>query len=127
MKVKLTNDAKRVITLSELPIVNTVIKNMKEDAWTAKEYAEAAARAIGNTNIVKVFEAEATICKDDYNYNHFEDNSNIGVWIDFTALIDDNTFVIAGAPLAGIWDIGSDKEENARIMQRWYIRKFKEV
>lgn len=131
MKVTLTNEFKRFITLAEAPAMRKIIAEMKDDTNTAKDYAEIAARAISNDNIVKVLEANAVICKDDSTpLDYYNDNSgHIDVCINFTAIINNGFggIIMGSALLSGIWSLCDDSEINAEIMRHWYVRKFKEV
>lgn len=131
MKVTLTNEYKRFITLAEAPAMRKIIADMKDDEYTAKDYAAIAARSISGDNIVKVLEASAEICKDDYTpENYYNENSgHIDVWVRFTAIINNGFggIIMGGALLSGIWSISGDAEANKEIMRHWYVREFKEV
>ena len=58
--------------------------------------------------------------------NAFTENSGcLDVWIEATALVNGNEFIIIGAYLSDIWMItGYNNEEIASHM---YIRRFKEI
>ena len=131
MKVAITQEAKSIITLDEAPIANWLVKEMKStDEWSATEYAEMAARMIGATNLVKVLEAKASVCKNSRVYDRFfEGSKNFDVWIEFTAVLD-NSFsgiIIAGACLSDIWDISGDEVSNGELRKHMFIRRFQEV
>lgn len=125
MKVTISNESKKIISLFEMPTVRQMIENLKEDEITAKEYAEMAARVAIGGYTVKVFEASASIaknCRAENNYTN--DSGNLDVWIDFTALTSEG-FVIGGAYLTDIWNItGNNNEE---IRSHMFIRKFTET
>lgn len=131
MKVTLTKEMKRFISLAEAPAVRQIIADMKNDETPVAEYAAMAARAISGNNIVKVLEASAEICKDaatPFNYYN-EDSGCIDIWVRFTALINDGFggIIMGGALLSGIWSISGDDEANKEIISHWYVRKFEEV
>lgn len=131
MKVTLTNEFKKYITIAEAPAMRKIIAEMKDDTNTAKDYAEIAARAISGDNIVRILEASAEICKDDSTpLDYYNDNSgHMDVWVRFTAIINNGFggIIMGGALLSGIWSISGDAEANKEIMRHWYVRKFEEV
>lgn len=126
MKITLTADMKKVITVSEMPTVNILIKAMKEDETDVKEYAAMAARVAAGTNRVTILEASAEVAKNERVWNGmFNDSEDFDVWVKFTAYAGD-CFVMGGAYLSDIWNITGwdwDKE----IREHMYIRKFVET
>ncbi len=130
MKVSITKEMKKVITLADMPAVNEVIKTMQYDATTAKEAAEAAARIASGNNDVKVLEASAEIagnCRiwDYYNYDGC--SAHYDVWINFTAIISNGLggIIMGGAYLSDINSATGDNDEELR--EHMYIRKFTET
>lgn len=128
MKVTLLKEDKRLITMSDAPIVRQIIADMKEDTSTAEEYAEMAIRAAynGNAYNIKVLKASAKISTNCDVLNAYTENSGyLDVWIKATAYINTDEFIIIGAYLSDIWKItGSTDQE---VVSHMYIRKFKEV
>lgn len=128
MKVRITEDMKRVITLAEMPAVNKVIRYAKEDEMTVKEYAEMAARIASRNNNVKVLEASAEIACNCRISDWYDNGSaNFDIWVNFTAIIDD---CFAGIIMGGAYvtDIHALDNENAKeIRSHMYIRRFMEV
>ena len=125
MKVMLTAEAKKFITVSEMPIVRQMIEGLKEDENTAKEYAEMAARVAMGGYVVKVFEASAEIAKNCRAWNNYTNNSgDLDVWVNFTALTSEG-FVMGGAYLTDIWNITGDNNEELR--GHMFLRKFTET
>ena len=58
MKIKFTADAKKYITVAEMPHVRRIIDEMREDD-SLKDYAEMAARvASGNNDSFEILKAE---------------------------------------------------------------------
>lgn len=128
MKVTITAEMKKVITVAEMPAVSKVIEAMKCDSTTAKEYAEQAARIASGINSVKVLEASAEIAKNCRICDHIDEGtSDIDVWFNFTAVIDDGFggIIMGGAYLTDIWQAASDNLHEIR--QHMYIRKFAEI
>ena len=115
MKVSITKEMKKVITIADMPAVREVIKTMQYDATTAKEAAEAAASAeiAGNCRI--------------WDYYHFDDCSDhYDVWINFTAVIANGFggIIMGGAYLSDINSATGDNDEELRDYM--FIRKFTE-
>lgn len=126
MKVKFTEEMKKVVTVAELPAAHKVIEAEKEnDEWTAQEWAKMAAEIVCPRSSVKVLEASAEIAKNCRVWDTYADGSaDFDVWIMFTAFAGDS-FVMGGAYLSDLWAASSDnREETVRHM---YIRRFKEV
>lgn len=125
MKIKLTADVKKVITVAEMPIVNQLIKTMKEDESDPKDYAKMAAVVATGNNCVTILEASAEVAKNERVWErHFDGSEDFDVWVNFTAYAG-NCFVIGGAYLSDIWEITG--RNNAEILDRMFIRKFVEV
>lgn len=128
MKVTLTAEMKKIITIAEMPAVNKVIAVMKDDTSTAKEYAELAARIASGTNNVKVLEASAEIAKSCRCWNNIDEGTaDIDVWFTFTAIIDDGFggFIMGGAYLTDLW--AATGKNDAELRSHMYIRKFTET
>ena len=126
MKVNLTAEMKKFITVAEMPAVKKVMQYEKEnDEWTVQEWAKMAAEIACPRSSVKVLEASAEIAKNCRVWNTYADGSaDFDVWIRFTAFAGDS-FVMGGAYLSDLWATSSDnREETVRHM---YIRRFKEV
>ena len=128
MKISISAEAKRIITIAEMPVVYKVIEAMKEDTCTAKDYAELAARIVSDRNAVKVLEANAEIVKNCRVHDRFcEGSGQFDVWVAFTAVIDDGFegIIMGGAYLTDIWDYTADNADEIR--EHMFIRKFFEV
>lgn len=126
MKVALTKEAKKFITVAELPIVKQMIAGLKEDESTVEEYAAMAARLITGDNGAEIISATAEIVKNSRIYNQYsEESGNLDVWLNFRAFSNyKDCFIIAGAYLSDIWQL--DGENNEEIKSRMYVRKFNE-
>lgn len=128
MKVTLLKEDKRFITLADAPVVREIITDMKEDESTPADYAKYAIDAAYNLKAygVEVLKASAKIAKNARAWNAYNDHSEtLDIWIDATAYVNGNEFIIIGAYLSDIWQITSDNA--LEIASQTYIRKFKEI
>lgn len=125
MKVVISDDMKKFITLAEMPAVRAVIKYMREDTSTARDYAQMAAKVASGCYVVKIFEACAELDKNQRIDDAFDNGTGqFDVWIKFTALCDE-CIVMGGVYLTDLWLL---KDDNAdEIRRHMYIRKFAEV
>ena len=127
MKVKLTQECKKYITVAEMPIVREIIADMKEDSSTVEEYAEMAIQvAYDGIAYSEILKASASIAKNCRVWNAYNNHSeNLDVYIEATAYVNGDEFIIIGAYLTDIWQIGSDNRKE--IASHMYIRRFKEI
>lgn len=128
MKVNLTAEMKKFITVAEMPAVKKVMQYEKEnDEWIVQEWAKMAARLVFDDNGAKVIEATARIAKNQRVWDAFdEETRDIDVWIEFTAFSEyRSSFIIAGVYLTDLWQLTKDNADE--IKSHMYIRQFKEV
>ena len=128
MKVNLTAEMKKFITVAEMPAVKKVMQYEKEnDEWTVQEWAKLAARLVFDDNGAKVIEATARIAKNQRVWDAFdEETRDIDVWIEFTAFSEyRSSFIIAGVYLTDLWQLTKDNADE--IKSHMYIRRFEEV
>ena len=128
MKVNLTAEMKKFITVAEMPAVKKVMQYEKEnDEWTVQEWAKMAARFDLDDNGAKVIEATARIAKNQRVWDAFdEETRDIDVWIEFTAFSEyRSSFIIAGVYLTDLWQLTKDNADE--IKSHMYIRRFEEV
>ena len=127
MKVNLTAEMKKFITVAEMPAVKKVMQYEKEnDEWTVQEWAKMAARLVFDDNGAKVIEATARIAKNQRVWDAFdEETRDIDVWIEFTAFSEyRSSFIIAGVYLTDLWQLTKDNADE--IKSHMYIRRFEE-
>lgn len=132
MKVNITKESGRWMTVDELPYAKQIVQDMKDDAWSAKEYAEMAARAVlsapryNNDGVREVLSASAEICRDNWiEYDQFgEGCGRLGVWIVATVETWDG-FLKVGCLLSDIWALGTD-EARETLIGHSYIRYYTE-
>ena len=95
MKIQFTNEMKHIVTVAEMPSVRSVIESERDGEWTAKEWAKMAAEFVCPHSRVKVLEASAEIAKNCRVWDAYADGSaDFDVWIRFTALVNDDSFVM---------------------------------
>ena len=123
MKIAITKDSKRVITLDKMPAVRRIIAEFREDEMKPADYAENVARNISGTNCVKILEASAEIARNCRAWNDITDDSgDLDVWITFTAFCEtypNQMFIKCGVYITDIWKLRSDE-----MLQHIYIQKF---
>ena len=112
MKVIMSEDSKRIVSVSELPSAKKIIRDMKEDTETAADHAASAVRALCGC-CDEVFKASAEIAKNGRVYDAYATGSGeLDVWINFIARADNCEIVEGGAYLTDIWNItGSEDDE----------------
>lgn len=128
MKVNLTAEMKKFITVAEMPAVKKVMQYEKEnDEWTVQEWANMAARLVFDDAAAMIIEAKARIAKNQRVWDAFdEETRDIDVWIEFTAFSEyRSSFIIAGVYLTDLWQLTKDNADE--IKSHMYIRQFKEV
>ena len=125
MKVKLDKNYRDLYTLSDLERAKAVIKFMKEDSSTVKEYAEYAIReALKDTDVFdrEIITAEAHTAGNRRVWDAYgEGTASMDVWITALARTSEG-FIECGAYLTDIWNTGA-----ARYKEAMHIRRFKEV
>lgn len=127
MKVKFEKESRKYITLEEAPIARMIIADMKEDESTVEDYAEMAIRVAydGKAYSIDTMRAKASISKNNRAWNAFSDNSGcLDIWIEATAYVNIDEFIIIGAYLSDIWMITRSTDQE--IVEHMYIRRFKE-
>lgn len=127
MKVNLTAEMKKFITVAEMPAVKKVMEYAEEDDYSAKDWAKVATRIVFDDNGAKIIEAKARIAKNQRVWDTFdEETRDIDVWIEFTAFSEyRSSFIIAGVYLTDLWQLTTDNADE--IKSHMYIRQFKEV
>ena len=131
MKVTITKESGRWMTVDELPYAKQIVQDLKDDSFAAKDYAEMAADAImwaryNHDSVRRVIEASAEICRDNrIEYNQFGDGcGHLGVWVNFTAETF-HGFLKVGCLLSDVWALGTD-EARAALIRHSYIRYYTE-
>lgn len=127
MKVKLQDGYKDYYTLSDLEKAKEVIKFMKDDSSSVKEYAEYALNeALRDADIYSmgIITAEASTAKNSRGRvwdAYGEDTGSMDVWVEALAKTNEG-YIEIGAYLTDIWQTGGEHYSN-----NMFIRRFKEV
>ncbi len=127
MKVSITKESKKILTLEEAQVARQIILDRKEDEWSVTEYAEMAVNVVCgcSDHCVEVLKATAEINKNCRAWNVYSENSGtLDVWIKATAQTSEGFYII-GVYLSDIWEISDDN--HAEIASHMFIRKFVEV
>ena len=131
MKVQITADTKKNITVARLPAARAIVKSCAEDETGAKEYAASAINAAlkattGAVNgCVKVLEASACVARNCRAWCNYDDNSeDLDVWIEATAETVEG-FAKIGAYLTDIWQLSGDND--AAVLAYMYVRRYVEA
>lgn len=128
MKIQINEESKKVLTLSEMPIVKKIIKDFKEDGNDLNWELEILKNIFGADEIIK---STASISKNCRAYNVFNDESeNIDIWIKatlynhYSSENDGGVFYMVGAYLSDLWQATADNWEE--LKSRMFVRKFLE-
>ena len=123
MKVKITEDTKRIITISEMPAVRKIISELREDNYL-KQYASCAARvASGRYDTFEILKAEAEIAKNARVWDAYgEGTGNLDVWVNIYAYNPYYGFYDFGVYLTDIWAISDDNKNE--IKTHMYIKSY---
>ena len=137
MKVQMTAESKRIVTVSEMPVVRRIIESLKEDT-NINEVVEMAVNAVASSRnkpgeyCGKVLEAKASIAKNCRVWNfHENDSEQLDVWIEAMVVLGGSTitsaggFMMIGFYLSDAWQVGSD-EMNEELARHSFIRRFVE-
>lgn len=126
MKVKFTAEAKKIVTVAEVPEVKKIIAYMKENetAESLKDYAAMAARvASKNGYAFEILKAEAEIAKNCRAFdNYHEGSGNLDIWLTVYAFSPLNGFYNIGVYLSDIWQLSGDNAEE--IKSHMYIEEY---
>jgi len=128
MKVNLSKSYKEFFTISDLEKAREVIKCMKEDVFSVKEYAEMAVQHVllkedRYETLVRIIEANAEVRSngrifDAYGYG----SGRMDVWLDITARTD-RGYLEVGAYLTDIWSIGSETDLREHMWIQHYYKQ----
>ena len=122
MKIQITKEAKRYLTLAEMPEVKKMVSDLKEER--IEDYAPIAARiASGRNDPFELLKAEAEISRNQRIDNGYHDGSgNLDVWMRFYFYNSTFGFYEVGVYLTDLWQ--STGENAEEIKQYMYINGF---
>lgn len=123
MKVKFTAEAKKYITVAEMPHVRRIIDEMREDD-SLKDYAGMAARvASGSNDYFEILKTEAEISKNCRAHDNFHEGSgNLDIWLTIYAFNAYKGFYNIGVYLSDLWQLTGDNGEEIR--SHMYIAEY---
>lgn len=136
IKAKLTTEGKRVITLAEASEVKKVLSYVNGEDNDIDEpqidtyILETIARyAAGKSGLyvtgVKIFEASASIAKNQSAHNCYSETSGcIDIWIEITAKINYDCYIEIGMYLSDAWQIAGEYTP-CDVWSRTYIQIFR--
>lgn len=125
MKVKLTNEQKRYITVAQLPAVRAMIAEMKD--YDATGDAETVARIASGVNCTfEILRFDAEIAPNCRTWNAFGDDSeDLDIWLTVYAFNPSYGFYSVGMYLTDLWQSTGDNGDEIR--SHAYIQAYKEV
>ena len=139
MKVQITAEAKKWLTLAEAPIARKMVMDMKDPENGCESAAELAMRAARAYRShfenhgqkcemgypVRVLEAKAEIAGNQRVRDYYTENSGrLDVWVSGMVLFDCGVLKI-GSYLSDIWALGPDEAAD-NLVAHSYIREFVE-
>ena len=128
MKVKITEETKKAITVAQLKKAKEIVKAFadpdNEGPNETVEYFKVAVRAASGDDVVDVLKVEARIARNCRVWDAMwgEDTEDLDVWIEGIAETWSGIYKV-GAYLTDIWNISSEDKQTDKM----YIRKFVEV
>lgn len=135
MKVTIKKDSFRYLTVNEYEHAKQIVRDMKDDGMTAREYAESAAAAILNSESYRaqadgcreILKADATICRDNATeWDRFgEGCGDLNVWVEAVAETFDG-FLKFACLLSDIWNLDGSAEMANALARHAYIRYYTE-
>lgn len=130
MKVMLSREAEKLVTLEEAPAAEEIIRHMEKEEPEACFYAEMAVRAAlgGRSCSIEMLRTSAQIGKNSRVWNiHGACSGSLDVWIEAFAYACPDEIIAAGAYLSDIWQITGNAAEDEKLLQHMYIRRFRET
>lgn len=131
VKIRLTENSKRIINMMEKPIVDEMIKAMQRDE-TDKSISDPYMLGIAMSCITsyngdwKFYDIEAEIAKNNRIYNYYTENSaDFDVWISFKAFDEYSGFYIVHCYLSDIFSVS--EENKSEIRRHMYVREYAEM
>lgn len=124
MKVSISKESKKIISLEEAPIAKAIVDSFSDDSCSVAEYARMAVNVACSRreSCLKVFEATAIVSRNCRAWDRIIDGSkDLDVWIEATAQTTDGFYII-GAYISDIWEITGDNKEEIR--NRMFIQHF---
>ena len=130
MKIRMTDESKHIVAVSEMPAVRKMIEDFKEEDGL-KDYVEMAVHALlESVWNIEVLKAQAEIAKNCRIWNRFGDENlssdQLDVWITGTVrytCVPDG-FAEVGAYISDLWDLTGDRQHDSALIPHMYLRNF---
>lgn len=129
MKIKITKEAKRWLTVAQMPEVKELINELKEisDTDFVSEILSAGRIASGwNCEESGIRKSSAEIAGNRRVWNFYGESEDLDVWIEAEVFIWLEGFYKIGFYLSDIWQAGTE-ESNAEIKSHMYIEEYRYV
>lgn len=122
MRVQVTSEEKKFLTVAEMPAVRRIIQDMKEDECPLEEYADMVMCAIKGTGF-EIYRPKAVISKNcRINDRYFDGSGALDVWITFLAFDSYFGAYDCGVYLSDVWELTDDNHEELR--SKMYVKAF---
>ena len=134
MKVRITQEAKKWLTLAQAPVARQIVMDMKESEESAADVLMSAANGYRRSFDdrgkrcelgwpTRVLEAKAEICGNQRVYNYFSEGSGtLDVWVSGYVLFSKGILEIHSC-LSDIWSLGPDGAAQ-NLVNHSYIQAF---
>lgn len=125
MKVKITSESKKWMTIAELPIARQIVAEMKDDDGNGEDYVQMAARLASGVpgERFEVLKVDAEIAKSNA-WNVFSDDSgNLDIYIRAYAFSSYAGFYDIGFYLSSMWKLSDENRDKVRA--EMYINEYK--
>lgn len=131
VKIRLTENSKRIINMMEKPIVDEMIKTIQRDG-TDGSIGDPFMLGIAMSCITsyngdwKFYDIEAEIAKNRRIYNYYTENSaDFDIWISFKAFDEYSGFYIVHCYLSDIFSVSEENKQEIR--KQMYVREYAEM
>lgn len=125
MRARITKRLKDWVTVSQMPTVKRMVDEVKEDEYSATDYAKMVARTVFGDNEAMIFNAVAEVAGNERaNDNFFEGSGTFDIWIEFIAFHSFKGACEIGVYLTDIWSYSGDAEKEEEYKSHMYMNGF---
>lgn len=124
MKITISKDSKRILTLSDMEGFKIMKESFKEQEQKDFDWEAASAIALASDNKVSnVIKYECELSKNSRIYNYYgEGTGQLDIWFTIYAFDSYYGFYSVGAYLSDIWSLGAHNREE--IKSHMFIQHF---
>lgn len=133
MKLKITEESKRVLHLSDMDAVKELRKCVEEDSLSNYTHLIASI-ASGENGTFEILKSSAEIARNCRVWNSYGETADLDIWVTVYALLSGVGFYEIGCYLTDIWGYYNFAGENNReeIRNRMFVmeypfKKFKRI